>query len=188
MNVRSIAAAAAVFAMMPSLAPHAMGAPAEDLRSDAAAGLSVGHEAQARIPVLVVTSGHRPISRYFGEILQAEGLNLFSTVDISRLTAETLERADLLVLAEVPVSAEQAELIGRWVESGGRLIAMRPDPDLAPLLGLEQEDRPVRDGYLLAEISSAAGRGIAQSTLQIHGEADRYRLTDGTVVAHLFAD
>src|SRR5690606_36840252 len=60
--------------------------------------------------------------------------------------------------------------------------------DLAPLLGLEQEDRPVRDGYLLAEISSAAGRGIAQSTLQIHGEADRYRLTDGTVVAHLFAD
>ena len=43
-------------------------------------------------PILVVASTANPFSRYYGEILRTEGLNVFTVTDISLVTAPTLEQ------------------------------------------------------------------------------------------------
>ncbi len=42
-----------------------------------------------------------------------------------------------------------------WVTAGGNLIAMRPDPDLAGLLGLTDAGTDLADAYL--QIDTTAG-------------------------------
>ena len=46
-----------------------------------------------------------------------------------------------------------------WVSGGGNLIAMRPDPQLAGLLGLTGTSSTLANGYLKVDTSPAPGRG-----------------------------
>jgi hypothetical protein len=90
-------------------------------------------------PILLVVNNAapNPYGRYLGEILRAEGLNAFTTVELATLNSITLNAADLVVLAETPLSAAQASLFNSYIAGGGRLVAMRPDQQLNAALGLE---------------------------------------------------
>ena len=60
------------------------------------------------------------------------------------------------------------------MQGGGDLIAMRPDPQLAPLLGLGADGGDVAEGYLGVDTGTAPGRGITGAPMQFHGTADRW--------------
>ncbi|HEY7627097.1 MAG TPA: N,N-dimethylformamidase beta subunit family domain-containing protein, partial [Ilumatobacteraceae bacterium] len=107
-------------------------------------------------PILVVSSSANPFSRYYTEILRNEGLNEFYAVDLTDVTATMLADYDVVVLGEIAVDAAQASMLATWVDGGGNLIAMRPDPDLTALLGLTATGTSVSDAYL--QIETAAGK------------------------------
>ena len=87
-------------------------------------------------PVAIVTSSANPYSKYLAEILRTEGLNEFTTVDLSDLSAATLSDFDVVVLGSVNVSATQVTALTDWVNAGGNLIALKPDASLSSLLGI----------------------------------------------------
>ncbi len=77
-------------------------------------------------PILVVTTSSNPFSTYYPEILRAEGLNEFSTADISTISAASLANYKLVILGEMTLTSTQVNTITTWVNGGGKLIAMRP--------------------------------------------------------------
>ena len=87
-------------------------------------------------PVLVVTDPADRFGPYYAEILRAEGLNEFAVADVGSLSAQTLVDYQVVVLAKTGLSVAEAGFLESWVQGGGNLIAMRPDPKLAGLLGL----------------------------------------------------
>ena len=87
-------------------------------------------------PILVISNAANPFGRYYAEILRAEGLNEFTATDISNVTPSVLNSHDVAILGEGALSSGQAQMLNDWVQAGGNLIAMRPDPQLAGLLGL----------------------------------------------------
>src|SRR5207244_3518360 len=88
-----------------------------------------------------------------------------------------------------PLTAAQVSILTTWVNAGGNLIAMRPDPQLATLLGLTVETgvQPVHDAYLQINTSTPPGTGLVAQTIQFHGIADRYMLNGATSIATLFS-
>ncbi|OLD17181.1 MAG: hypothetical protein AUJ01_09500 [Acidobacteria bacterium 13_1_40CM_3_65_5] len=138
-------------------------------------------------PILIVSSTSNPYSRYYAEILRAEGLNEFAVRDLSTVTATTLSAFDLVILGETPLTAAQATMFTTWANGGGNLIAMRPDKKLATLLGLTDLSSTLSDGYVLVDGSSAPGKGVVAQPIQFHGTADVYALNGATSVAALYS-
>ncbi|MBP8283328.1 MAG: Ig-like domain-containing protein, partial [Chromatiaceae bacterium] len=141
-------------------------------------------------PILVVTSSSLDgkYGKYYAEILRTEGLNEFSVMDIGSITAVTLSAYDVVILAPATLSADQVTMFGDWVNAGGNLIAMRPAPQLASLLGLTAAGSTLSDRYLLVDTSKAPGAGIVGQSMQFHGTADLYTLNGASSVATLYAD
>ncbi|MFF7457470.1 Ig-like domain-containing protein [Kitasatospora sp. NPDC008115] len=139
-------------------------------------------------PVLLVTSQANPYTRYLAEILKAEGLNAYRQVDISAVTGTVLASADVVLLGEMPLTAAQANLFSTWTNGGGRLVAMRPDKQLAPLFGLTPAAGTRADAYLKVDTGAAPGTGITGATMGYHGAADLYALNGATAVATLYSD
>jgi chitodextrinase len=140
-------------------------------------------------PILLVTSAARPFSGYAAEILKAEGLSAFTTLDTSLLSPSVLSGFDEVVLGDAALSNGQVNMLTNWVTGGGNLIALRPDKKLAGLLGLTDLGTTLGDGYL--KVSTAAGTpgvGIVGETIQFHGTADRYQLNGATSVATLYSN
>jgi hypothetical protein len=140
------------------------------------------------VPILVITDPSRPFTRYYGEILRAEGLNAFTTLDLSGVTPDALAGHDVVLLGETPVEPVVVGMLSDWVASGGTLIAMRPDVRLARLLGLEPATGTLADGYLLVNTASGPGMGIVKETIQFHGTADHWMIDGAEPVATLYAD
>ena len=138
-------------------------------------------------PILVITRAADPFGRYYAEILRAEGLNEFAVADIATVSAATLAAYDVVLLAPMPLDAAQVTMLTSWVTAGGNLIAMRPDVQLAPLLGLSPAGGTLADAYLLVNTASGPGAGIVGQTIQFHGTADRYALGGATAVATLYS-
>ncbi len=86
-------------------------------------------------PILVVTSPTSTFGKYYAEILRTEGLNEFAVADMSNVSAAVLASYDVVILAKMTLSASQVSTLTDWVNGGGNLIAMGPDPQLASLLG-----------------------------------------------------
>ena len=140
-------------------------------------------------PVLVVTNSGDPFSTYYAEILQGEGLNEFDVVDLGSLTAAQLSSHSVIVLAQTGLTDAQVTALTNWVQGGGNLIAMRPDPKLDPLLGLGPDAGDLSQGYIGIDTSSPPGAGITGATMQFHGTADLHALSAGTrAVATLYSD
>jgi hypothetical protein len=137
-------------------------------------------------PILVVTHGANPFGRYLAEILRGEGLNGFHAMDVSLVTSATLAAYDVVLLAEFPLTAAHVSMLSSWVQGGGSLVAMRPDPQLAPLLGIVPQGTTLSEGYV-RPAASGPGAGIAQTTLQYHGAADLWAL-DGAAGTVALAD
>ena len=131
-------------------------------------------------PILVIGYSGNPFSRYYAEILRAEGLNAFKAMDISAVDATVLAQYDVAILGEMPLTASQVTMLSDWVNGGGNLIAMRPASQLATLLGLTSSGTTLAQGYLAVDTSRAPGLGIVGQTIQFHGTADRYTLAAAT--------
>jgi hypothetical protein len=138
-------------------------------------------------PVLIVTSSANPFTTYLAEILRTEGLNAFTTADLTTVNAGTLTSYDVVILGEMPLTTGQATMFSDWVTQGGNLIAMRPDKKLAPMLGLTDVGTTLAEAYLLVNTATAPGAGIVNQTIQFHGTADRYTLNGATAVATLYS-
>ncbi len=123
-------------------------------------------------PILVITKSSNPFTQYYAEILRAEGLNEFAVRDISSVSAATLAGYDVAILGDMTLTAAQVTMLSDWVGGGGNLIAMRPDPQLATLLGLSGGATTLANAYVKVDTSRAPGAGIVGDTMQYHGTAD----------------
>jgi hypothetical protein len=142
-------------------------------------------------PILLVVndSAPNPFGRYIGEILRAEGFNAHDVMQLGSITSADLTEHGVVILAETPLTPAQALLFTNYVSGGGRLLAFRPDAQIAGLFGLVPAGNSQTDGYLKIDGSHPSGAGISTSTLQIHGASTRYTTTPGTqVVARLYSD
>ena len=84
-----------------------------------------------------MTTASDPFGQYYAEILRTEGFNEFAVADISTvINATSLAAYDVVILASTPLTGAQVTLFTNWVNAGGNLIAMKPDKQLAGLLGL----------------------------------------------------
>ena len=69
-------------------------------------------------------------------------------------------------------------MLSNWVNGGGKLVAMRPDSQLAGLLGLTSVARHrSSNAYLQVDTQPPPGQGITDQTIQFHGTADHYQLS-----------
>lgn len=137
-------------------------------------------------PVLLVKSDAHPFSRYFSEILRAEGIGSFTTADLTAVNATLLGQHDVAILGEIPLTQAQATTFTDWVNAGGNLIASRPDKKLSALLGLTDQNTTLSNAYML--IDPAQVPGLPNTTLQFHSTADRYTATSATTVATLYSN
>ncbi|HWM08641.1 MAG TPA: hypothetical protein VNO82_04835, partial [Solirubrobacteraceae bacterium] len=138
--------------------------------------------------VLVVTAASNPFGGYLTEILRNEGLHAFTTIDISLISPALLGQFDVVLLGQTPVTGAQVATLSGWVNAGGNLIAMRPDKQLAGLLGLNDSGTTLSNAYLRVDTATPPGTGIVGSTIQYHGAADRYTLAGARAVATLFSN
>ncbi len=153
--------------------------------------------AAANTPILLVVNGAYSANlfgAYLGEILRAEGLNAFDVKDISTVAAADLTSHDVTILAETTLTAAQATLFTNYVNGGGRMLAMRPDAQIANLFGLSASAGSLNNGYLKIDPTvilnaSAPGQGLPTATLQIHGVANQYSVQAGTaILAQLYSN
>lgn len=140
-------------------------------------------------PILVVTSSADHFGGYVAEMLRTEGLNEFSTTDVSNLNAGKLADRRVVILGRTALTDAQVATLTTWVQDGGKLIALRPDARLAGLLGITSAGGTLTEGYVKVDTTSAPGAGITGATMQFHGTADRYIANGGTrTVATLYTD
>ncbi|MBE0540497.1 MAG: DUF4082 domain-containing protein [Verrucomicrobia bacterium] len=139
-------------------------------------------------PILVLTNTANPFTAYYSEILLTEGLNSFALGDIAAVSEAMLSPYDVIVLGEMVLTTPQVETLSNWVYAGGKLIAMRPDKQLAGLLGLTDANSTLAEAYLSVNTSSGPGVGIVSETMQFHGVADRYTLAGASSVATLYSN
>lgn len=138
-------------------------------------------------PILVISKSTNPFSRYPVEILRAEGMNEFDAMDISAVNTGILNDHDVVVLGEMTLQPAEVTMLTNWVNNGGTLIAMKPDAQLAPLLGITPTGNSLSDKYLLVNTASGPGTGIVNQTIQYHGIADLYDLNGATSIATLYS-
>ena len=138
-------------------------------------------------PILLITDRRNPFSDYCAEILLTEGLNEFALQDISTVSNQTLASYDVVILGKTALIPSQVAMLSTWVNAGGQLIAMRPDKQLAGLLGLSDAGATMANAYLLVNTSSGPGVGIVDQSMQYHGTADAYNLSGATSVATLYS-
>jgi Bacterial Ig-like domain len=139
-------------------------------------------------PILLITSAANGFSQYYAEILRNEGFNEFTVADVSQIDSATLQRYDLVLAGEVPLTERQARVLSEWVRAGGNLIAMHPNSRVARIFGQSPasaalEKTPLHDAYLAIQSKTSAGRGLTAKPIQFHGSADRYLMCGGTTLA-----
>ncbi len=141
--------------------------------------------------ILLIVNGTSPnlFGGYLAEILRAEGVNSFSTSDLSTVASGTLTGVSLVVLVETSLTPGQATMFDNYVAGGGRLIAMRPDIKLAQTLGIVFSGNTLNNPYLSINNATQIGAGFTATTLPLKGLADRYTLANGaTSVATLYSN
>ena len=150
-----------------------------------AADISWSFTTEASPPqILVVNSTGNPFTTYLTEILRNEGVNAFTTLDASLIAPAALTNFDVVVLGNVSLTAGQVATLSSWVNGGGNLVAMRPDKQLAGLLGLSDAGATLSNAYLKVDTATAPGAGIVGQTIQFHGSADLYTLNGATEHRH----
>lgn len=133
-------------------------------------------------PILLITDTQavNPFSAYLAEILRAEGIHSFTQVDIGQVDEDVLADVQLIVLAEMNLDSAQVSLLDEYVQAGGALVAMRPDAQLAPVLGLQLRPGVVENGYIAIDPALPGGDGFPGLTLPFKGAATNYQMLAGT--------
>ncbi len=138
-------------------------------------------------PILVVTSNGSTFSKFYAEILRAEGLNAFAVMDVGSVGSSTLNNYDVVILANATLTSTQLTTYTNWVNNGGNLIAMDPNAQLASLLGVNISTSQISNGYLAVNKSTVVGTGIATGTMQYHGTAKLITLNGASSLATLYS-
>ena len=138
-------------------------------------------------PVAVLTAKANPYTKYLDEILRTEGLS-FASFDVSLISSTVLSYFDTVVLGETALTPAQVTTLTNWVTAGGNLIAMRPDKQLAGLLGVTDAGTTLANAYLKTDCCVQAAAGVTAQSIQYHGTADRYTLSGATKVATLYSN
>ncbi len=140
-------------------------------------------------PVLVIT-GEGIYGLYIGEALKAEGLNEFQIESLfdASIDERYLKNFDVLVLGETSLTQAQSDMLVKYVENGGNLIALRPDRKLSAVLGLSFAGRTLENAYIEIDPSANIGAGLLSDTLQFHAEADCCELDGAAMIAELLYD
>jgi hypothetical protein len=138
-------------------------------------------------PILVVTNSTNPFAEFYAEILLTEGLNEFALANLASVSSVSLTNYDVVILGEMALTAPQVTTLSNWVNAGGKLITMRPDKQLAGLLGWTDAGTTLAEGCLLVNTSNGPGVGIVGVTMQFHGTADGYTLGSATSLATLYS-
>ena len=160
-------------------APYSWSFTTVAVATGAVSPLAMGHGG----PVLLVTKQGQAFSEYYSEILRAEGLNSFDTIEVDEMDQTVLDSHDVVLLGEMSLTAGEVATLSDWVDAGGRLVAMRPDAQLASLLGVTSMGGTLDDAYVKIDTSTTPGAGLESQTMQYHGAADRYTALGGTMQA-----
>lgn len=129
---------------------------------------------------------------YLAEILRCEGLMDHQVLDLDDLAVddlgEELARYDLVLLSRMNLTRRQAKAVISYVEQGGRLVAIRPQRQLADLFGLGSSSTMTDRAYVLPLDGTPIGAGVPHEPIQTHLPADNYFPNAGTTVAQLYGD
>lgn len=140
-------------------------------------------------PILIIASEANRFSRYYSEILRAEGMSAFLVTDASSLSPTLLSEHTVAILGDFSLTAAQESLLTEWItESGGSLIAMRPRGAILALAGLSASGSTYSNGYLAIDTTRPPGRGLVSETIQYHSVADLNSLNGALAVASLYTD
>jgi len=149
-------------------------------------------------PILIVTdsdAADNPHGGYLAEILRGEGLVEFLQVELASILADPDPQAYLasfpvVLLSETELNPTEEGHFRSYVSGGGKLIAMRPDPDLADLFGMSFVGTRVEQDlqYYAMDTTRDPGIGLTDVSLQYHGAADDYTLNGAVALAHLWDD
>lgn len=139
-------------------------------------------------PILVIGSAANSFSRYPAEILNAEGLNEYTAMDVSLVTPAIMNNYDVIILGEISLSAAMVSNLSNWTNAGGTLITLKPDVQLYSLLGLTAAAGTLSDKYLLVNTSSTPGTGIVNQSIQFHGSANLFTLNGASSLGTLYSD
>ena len=139
------------------------------------------------IAVLVDARQHRArFGRYAAAILSAEGLGDVQIVELADLEGEdgaaALARFGVVVLAAAGAVPGLPERLTAYVESGGRLLLVRPPAELAPLAGLRPLQRVLPGAAVLVDRTRPGFGGFPYEPLQIAGPIEVYGVAPGTAV------
>ena len=126
-------------------------------------------------------------SYYLAEILRMEGFVDFSEEDISALDGALLARHDLFILPRVALSRAQIGQLADYVQSGGRLIAFQPEPQLTEELGLRPAYRGLDGGLLHVDTSQPALQGLCSEPVQVVTPAVEWSLDAAESISELAA-
>ncbi len=183
--------AAAGGGMAGSAGPRAVGGAHTGGVTGAASGAASpagGAVVDPTLPTLPGTWSGRPIAiisgasttacaNYYAEIFKAEGISSFELLGLDELARLPSYAAALL--PGLPLNEQQVNALSAWVAQGGRLLSLRPDAQLDPLLGVARQPGALTDGYFQLETSRW---GIGDVPLQFHGPADLHTALPGTEV------
>ena len=143
-------------------------------------------------PILVLIDSDLPerFGSYTGEILKTEGFNSFQVKDLKEISLDFLYQHDVVILTETELTIDQAAIFRSFITGGGRLIAFRPDQKIWDLFGISDSGSIIEDGYLRLEPGTSVQEGLTLETMQIHGAADGYTMSEARTssLATLYCD
>ena len=67
----------------------------------------------------MIASPSNPFTRYYAEILRAEGLNEFAVLNLGSVDATVLAGYDVAILGEMTLNASQVTMLTNWVTAAG---------------------------------------------------------------------
>ena len=104
------------------------------------------------------------------EILRAEGLNEFAVATSGRSARRRSRAYQVVVLAQTDAQRRAGRRRSTTGSSGGgNLIAMRPDAELAGLLGLGADAGDLANGYLQVDTARPGGHHRRDDAVPRHG-------------------
>jgi hypothetical protein len=143
----------------------------------------------ASAPILLLATQSN-FGTYCAEMLKAEGFNEFVTDSLNsdRINLTFLRQFDYVLLAEEETNPKAAKLLEKYINSGGILIAFKPDTMISGLFGIKSADKEICEGYIAVNPEGDYNTGITAKNMQFHGTADVYRLNGAMPLAYIFAD
>lgn len=130
--------------------------------------------------ILLVLGEGPNFGSFYGEILRAEGFTNFASISASAVPSAELQNYQTLIVAGVLDTASLTP-IRKWLDAGGKLIAIRPTGVLADLAGVaSMTTSSSQDGDLVIDTLQRPGAGLVKTPIQFHGPSDTLSLKDGT--------